>query len=475
VTGSPALAIALALTTTTAFNGGLILEKRALSAMPPLNPREPLRTIACVLSSPAWLAGLALTLAGLGCQVTVLSIEPISIVQPVLASGIAVMLVLSRLVLRERLGPAESTCVAVMVVSLVLLALSQDATSGKATADPATLPALALVLPSLAAGLLIAAWPWLSGARLSGTRLSGTQTAARDAGTGGTSTALLTGVGVGLLYGVVSLATKGLSAVLAHHHAAAGLAAGILASPYLYLLGACSAVTMVLYQAALQACRAAILIPVTNVVSNAYFLIAGSWLFREPLPADPAKLDLRVAGIVAGGVVLVILSRRSSQPQPAEAGRGNRSHAVGAADGPVPFQLVASGRKSHHDKPRLMVFRSLPAWRGHWMAWHQRSSFPEQCPEPDLGRDMLIEVAGGATESGSIWVEVTSLVLRDGVLRVQAAQHVPLAQGRDIGSPYAAVITPAWDGPVALDLFEIHHDEEGSPLPARCLPSLDAD
>jgi hypothetical protein len=74
---------------------------------------------------------------------------------------------------------------------------------------------------------------------------------------------------------------------------------------------------------------------------------------------------------------------------------------------------------------------------------------------------MVIEVAGGVTGSASTSVEIASLVLRDGVLRVQAAKHVPPGHKGDIGSPCAAVITPAWDGPVALDLFEIRHDEGG--------------
>ena len=45
-------------------------------------------------------------LTGLACQIVVLTFEPVSVVQPVLASGVALVLVLSRLVLRERLGTA---------------------------------------------------------------------------------------------------------------------------------------------------------------------------------------------------------------------------------------------------------------------------------------------------------------------------------------------------------------------------------
>jgi hypothetical protein len=313
MTASAGLAIPLTLATTCAFNIGLIVEKHALGQMPALNPRRPVHTIIGLLSTPAWLGGLTLVLTGLTGQVIVLAIEPISIVQPLLASGIVTTLLLSRLVLRERLGRAEGTCVAIMAVSLVLLALSQDDVSRHATRGPATGPAVALLVPSVAIGLLVAAWPWVHahGGRRGAHRRGGPPQAAA----GGTlATALFAGLGAGLLYGVVSLANKGLSVVLAGSHAPAHLVAGLLDSPYLYLAAGCSVSAMLLYQAALQACQVAVLVPVTNVASNAYFLIAGSWLFHEQLPASPVKLALRLAGIAASGAVLIGLSRRAARP-----------------------------------------------------------------------------------------------------------------------------------------------------------------
>jgi hypothetical protein len=293
-----AYAIPLALFTTSAFNTGLILEKRALGKMPSLNLRKAGHLVASLLSSPAWLAGFALMLTGLACQVIVLTFEPISLVQPILASGLALTLVLSRLVLRERLGGTESWCVAAMAVSLVLLALSQDTTRDTGQHVSAILM-VAVIVPSVAAGLLIAASPPRA-------RHGRHEARARIAATG-----VVAGIGTGLLYGVVSLSTKGLSGVLAGSHTLASLIAGLLSSPYLYLLGGCSVAALLLFQAALQSSRASILIPVSNVVSSLYFVIAGTWLFREHLPASTGKLILRLAGIAIAGLVLVVLSRRA--------------------------------------------------------------------------------------------------------------------------------------------------------------------
>ncbi len=259
-----------------------------------------------MLADPAWLAGFALMLLGLACQIVVLTFEPVSVVQPVLASGVALVLVLSRLVLRERLGAVESWCVAAMAACVILLAAS---TGGRGTgaghhANPGWMAAV--MIPSAVVGLLVAASP-----------LRG-----RSPGHRAPAAAICFGVGTGLLYGVAALAIKALSGILVGHHGAAGIAAGVVSSPYLYVLAGCSAAAMLLYQAGLQSCRASILIPASNVTGSVYFMIAGTWLFHEHLPASPGQLGLRLAAIVVAGLVLITLSRQAPGPASDEARPG---------------------------------------------------------------------------------------------------------------------------------------------------------
>ena len=97
---------------------------------------------------------------------------------------------------------------------------------------------------------------------------------------------------------------------------------GVVSSPYLYVFGGCSAAALLFYQVGLQSCRASILVPVSTVTGSVYFLIAGTWLFHEHLPADPAKLVLRLAAIAVAGLVIITLSRQGSgeaEPSPATA------------------------------------------------------------------------------------------------------------------------------------------------------------
>jgi len=291
--------IPLALLATTAYNVGLVLEKRALGQMPALDIRRVPQVIVSLLTSRAWLTGFMLMLTGLACQTVVLTFEPVSVVQPVLASGIVLVLVLSRLILRERLRASEAWCVAAIAVCLVALALSATSTEVGLHAIPCAMAAV--MVPSVIVGLLAAAGPLLARRRQPGASMTG----------------VWSGVGTGLLYGVAALAIKGLSGILAGHRTAAGIAAGVLSSPYLYVLGGCLVVAMLLFQAALQASRASIFVPVSAVTGSVYFIIAGTWLFHERLPASPGQLGLRVAGIALAGLVLISRSRQAPESEPA--------------------------------------------------------------------------------------------------------------------------------------------------------------
>jgi uncharacterized membrane protein len=305
VTGIP-----LALLATTAYNVGLILEKRALGEMETLDLRRLGHVIVSLLTSRAWLAGFALMLTGLACQTVVLTFEPVSVVQPVLASGVVLVLVLSRVVLRERLRAREAWGVGVIAVCLILLALS--ATSAEVGRHASPGPMAAVMIPSAVAGLLAAAGPLRARRGKHGAPMSG----------------VWSGVGTGLLYGVAALAIKGLSGILVGHHSPAGIAAGVISSPYLYALGGSLVVAMLLYQAALQASRASILIPVSAVTGSVYFIITGTWLFHEHLPTSPGQLGLRVAGIALAALVMISLSRQAPQQASGAAAAG-----AGVADG----------------------------------------------------------------------------------------------------------------------------------------------
>jgi len=85
-------------------------EHDAVAALPPLTARKPFRSLALLLGSSGWRVGFASETAGWVVYVIALAIAPLSLVQAVSASGIAVLALLvvhgqpSRLSIRERLA-----------------------------------------------------------------------------------------------------------------------------------------------------------------------------------------------------------------------------------------------------------------------------------------------------------------------------------------------------------------------------------
>ena len=102
---------------------------------------------------------------------------------------------------------------------------------------------------------------------------------------------------------------------------------GVVSSPYLYVFAGSSAAAMLLYQVGLQSCRASILVPVSTVTGSVYFLIAGTWLFHEHLPANPAKLG-PAPGRDRGS--------RARAHHPVPAGTGQASGEAGPGPATVP-------------------------------------------------------------------------------------------------------------------------------------------
>ena len=109
------------------FTGtGTVVEKIALQRLPDVHARRFWAMIRTLCSSSQWLWGCLLLLGGLVCQGLALSLAPISVAQPIFASGIVLLLVLSHFVLHDHLRKVEWSALATIVVALVLLGLSVD-------------------------------------------------------------------------------------------------------------------------------------------------------------------------------------------------------------------------------------------------------------------------------------------------------------------------------------------------------------
>jgi len=280
--------IALALMATIVYNLGFIVEKRALDRLPALEAHRLPRLVRTLFSAPAWLAGFFLICGGLVLQLLVLSLEPLTVAQPLQASGVVVTILLSRLLLHERLGRAELACIGIIAVAAALLSLSSGHGPGADAGTHAAGAAIAAAaVPACVAVPVIYCRPRRR-YRLTGVR---------------------EGCCAGLIYGFAGVALKALSAGLfATPHSRGALLAAAVTSPYLYAMLTSSAIGMCLFQVALQRSPVSIVMPISLVISTGYLVVIGSWLFHEQLPASPVALAMRLGGGVAAAVVPVILT-----------------------------------------------------------------------------------------------------------------------------------------------------------------------
>ncbi|MEU7578938.1 hypothetical protein AB0B50_15200 [Streptomyces sp. NPDC041068] len=292
--------MAAALVANLLYSTGFVLEKRALTAMPSVSVRSPARLLRQVLGSPLWIGGSLALAGGFAAQLVVYRTLPIAAAQGIFVSGLVLLLLLSSVLLGERTSGRERYAVGAILLALLMVVLSLSEESDTVGRHAPVALVLAVCLPSLAAGV------WLYG---SAERRARHRHRMPTAG-------VEYGVAVGLLYGVSSLAIKGVSSHLTTGDLGGALV-DLLRSPYPYLLLFTGVFGLIMSQAALQRCRASLIVPVCTTVTALFTAVLGTLAFGEALPHDPVRLALRIAGtLLAVSVLLAMPKHDASAPQP---------------------------------------------------------------------------------------------------------------------------------------------------------------
>ncbi len=308
--------VAAALLANALYSVGFVLEKRALTSMPSLNISQPFRLLAHVLSSPLWVGGAVALAAGFGAQLLVYRTLPIAAAQGIFVSGLVLLVILSARMLGERTSSRERWAIASILAALLMVVLSLKEGADKVGTHAPVLTVIVVCVPSLAAGL------WLY------TAVDGRARNRHRMPTSGVGY----GVAVGLLYGVSSLAIKGVSSHLLADDDRRFMDRflDLLISPYPYLLCCTGVFGLIMSAAALQRSRASLIVPVCTTVTSLYTAVLGTLAYGEPLPTDPVRLGLRLAGTGLAVVVLLALPRHDGD---AQAGTGAEQQDAGAGPG----------------------------------------------------------------------------------------------------------------------------------------------
>jgi drug/metabolite transporter (DMT)-like permease len=326
VTSHLAAGISIAVLSAIFYNTGIVIEKLAARSLPEVHLRRGFHMVVTLFRAPLWTLGFVLLLFGLGSQVIALSLAPISVVQTVSACGIAYLLLLSHLVLQDDLGRTEWLGIGAVALSLVLLGLSvrlhADVAASGGNIEELCLAALPAA--AIAIGCFIAA-----------NRVSLSTTGGQHL------SAPLFGVASGLLYGIAALGVKMVSTVV-ERDGVAGSVPRAFTSPGLYIVMVASGFGFLVFQTALQRCRASIIAPVSNVVASAYFIAVGTAIFHERLPTG-ISLVLRVAAFASICAALLALTIKGE---------------VEALDSPDADAIDAVGRQRHQERSKMSLQRS---------------------------------------------------------------------------------------------------------------------
>jgi drug/metabolite transporter (DMT)-like permease len=273
-----AVALVLALASTTLTSLAYLREHGAVRTLPALSLRRPFLSLRLLLVSRAWLAAFAMESIGFALYVTALALAPLALVQSVTAGGIGVLAVATARLGHRRLTTRESLGAGVSVAGLLFLSLSLIGGGDRGGHGSLVEIGLWLGGTCAAAALVLTAGRTLVGA------------GAAD------------GIAGGLLFSVGDISIKvatqgGTRAVFA------------LAAIFGYLLGTS------LLQIGYQRGAALTIAGIATLLTTALPIAAGNALLHEALPTGGLRVlrILAFATVTAGAILL-------ARPQPGAVG-----------------------------------------------------------------------------------------------------------------------------------------------------------
>jgi len=282
-----------------------------------------------------WLSGTGLSMLGWPLQVLALSLAPLVVVQPALALGLPVLMVLGERMLGERAGRREHLAVGAIVFGVLGAGLCAPPRS----VTHAHWSTLLLALGSLALASML---PYLL------LRL-------------GRSLPSVTMLGAGLAFGWSGVATKLASDDLAHAYIGAAIGWGL-------ATGGASAIATLSEMSSLQRRPAIQVAPVVFVIQTVVPVALAPILFGESFSATPAggvPLAASLLLVVAGAAVLarspLLLALMPSEPGDAHAERSSAASDSAPRPSEPSLETSRSSPRTEADEPSALTTNTSPA------------------------------------------------------------------------------------------------------------------
>jgi hypothetical protein len=246
---------------------GFLYKHRGAVESPPVSLRRPVRTSLALFRSRAYTLGILIATGSWVFHVAALALAPISLVQSVIAGGLALLTVTADRLFAHVVTRREWIGVGLAALGLAFLAATLEGGADEAHSDyeASTLALYVGVVAAMAVGVAAAA-------RVSPLR-------------GG----VLFGASAGLFWAASDTSIKGLSGNLGEESALT-----ILAHPLALVIALASFAGLVVSARSLQIGKAVPVIAVTSVAANVFTIAAGPIVFEEPLPDDTLGVVVRM-------------------------------------------------------------------------------------------------------------------------------------------------------------------------------------
>ena len=272
-----AIALLLALASTTLTNVAYLREHDAAAALPALSLRRPLHSVQALLTDRSWVTGFALETGGFALYVAALALAPLTLVQSVAAGGIGILAFVSARMRRRRLGRLGLVGVLVSMLGLLALAVSL---AGGGTGEGTGGSTFEIVL-------------WLAAT-------AGAAVIALALGRRFGALAVAEGVAGGLFFSIGDISVK----VATQGAARAAFAAGVVVG---YSLGTA------FLQLGYQKGGALTVAGLATLLTNALPIAAGSVVLGEPVPSG-AFGAVRIVAFVAVTLGAILLAQPNRTP-----------------------------------------------------------------------------------------------------------------------------------------------------------------
>jgi drug/metabolite transporter (DMT)-like permease len=251
------LGILLALLCAFASNLGFFFKHRGACEAPCVDVRHPLRTARGLWSSKWFAIGMAVGSAGWALHVAAITLVPLSVVQVVLSGGVVLIAIMADRIFGFEVGKRQWLGLGCTALGLVLLAVTMPQPDG----SHSTFSLAAMI--AFEGGLF-----GMGGLLILGPR----------AGAPAEHHGVMLAAAAGILFGVCNVAVKALTGLVGHE--------GVLglASPWLIVAAAGSAMAFYASAKSLQDGEAVEVIAITGTAANIACISGGIIVFGDPMP-----------------------------------------------------------------------------------------------------------------------------------------------------------------------------------------------